>query len=179
MNALLVTTYLALQAAVIVWRYRLFRIDGRTPRGARVIEWITLACIVTNVGLLSARPPAPLSIDAIALSAAASAGALLAWARRTVRPRQLSAAFSPDLPTELIARGPYRFVRNPFYLAYLLGHAVPLVATRSPWAALGWVVMLLIYRHAALLEERKFLGSALADEYRRYAGQTGRFLPRW
>lgn len=178
MTALLVAAYLALQAAVIVLRYRLFRIDGSPPAGVRVIEWATLGCIVLGTVLTATRPSPWLPADLLACVCALGAAAVLAWACRTVRPRQLAAAFSPDLPTELIRRGPYRIVRNPFYMAYLLGHAVPALASRSPWAAVAWIAMATIYHHAAVLEERKFLSSTLADEFRSYANQTGRFWPR-
>jgi len=178
MTTLLLSLYLALQAAVIVLRHTQFRAADSKPAGVRVIEVSTVACIVFGVALVQYRDGGSILTDALACIAAVASAALLVWTCRTVRPQQFGVAFSPEIPSELVCRGPYRFVRNPFYLAYLLAHAVPVLASRSPWALLAWAGMALLYRHAALLEERKFLRSPLADEYTHYARGTGRFLPR-
>jgi protein-S-isoprenylcysteine O-methyltransferase Ste14 len=169
--------FIALQAAFIWARYAIFRVDGPTPTGARAIEVSTLSCIVFGVALVLRHQPDDRTFGALALVAATSSTAVFAWALRSVRPRQLSAAFSGDEPTELLRHGAFRYVRNPFYLAYLLAHAVPLLASRSLWGlVLAWMSGL--YVRATQVEERKFLASPLADEYRRYFQSTGRFVPR-
>ena len=177
-TALLILCFTGLQAAFIWARFEVFRIDGPAPPGVRVIEASTLLCIALGITLIASRIPGPALPDAAALGLAIGSAAMFSWALRSVRRRQLSAAFSSDMPAELLRSGAFGFVRNPFYLAYLLAHAVPLAASRSAWAVLPLAWMALLYGRAVRMEERKFLASPLAAEWGRYAQTTPRFLPR-
>jgi protein-S-isoprenylcysteine O-methyltransferase Ste14 len=170
--------YFALQCAFIWARFAIFRIQGAKPFGVRIIEISTLGCIAVGVALVLDRT-IRLEFDIAASLVGATSAAIFAWSLRSVSPLQLTAAFSDDVPVQLIRSGPYRYIRNPFYLAYLLAHGMPLLASGSAWGlvTLGWMVGL--YGCAALVEERKFLRSALAEDYRRYVRETGRFLPRF
>jgi protein-S-isoprenylcysteine O-methyltransferase Ste14 len=170
--------FVGLQAAFIWARYAVFRIAGPAAPGVRVIEVSTVSSMALGVWFIASREAGSVALDAAALALACASAALFSWAVHSVRRQQLSAAFSNDLPTELLLRGAFRFVRNPFYLAYLLAHAVPFAASRSAWALLPLVWMALLYRRAVRMEEHKFLASPLAAEWQRYAQVTGRFLPR-
>lgn len=178
MTTVLVLCFVGLQAAFIWARYAVFRIDGPTPRAVRLIEVSATVCLVGGAWLTARRAHGSPLLDALALMMALHAAALFAWAVASVRPRQLSAAFSPDAPVELLQHGPYAYVRNPFYLAYMLGFALPAVASRSIWGALLAAWMAVIYWRAVRMEEAKFLAGPLADDFQRYCERTGRFLPR-
>lgn len=177
-TVLLVLCFVGLQAGFIWARFTVFRIDGPAPRGVRVIEASTLLCITLGVWFIAARGAQPAVLGTAALAVACASAAMFTWALRSVRRRQLSAAFSNDTPAELLRSGAFGLVRNPFYLAYLLAHALPVVASFSAWALLPLAWMGLLYHRAVQLEERKFLSSTLAAEWRGYARRTGRFLPR-
>jgi protein-S-isoprenylcysteine O-methyltransferase Ste14 len=86
--------------------------------------------------------------------------------------------FSGDVPQHLVERGPYRRVRNPFYVSYFLCYLAGLAGTASWPLAVPFVVLLAAFTGAARHEERKFLASPLAAEYRAYMRRAGRFLPR-
>ena len=116
-------------------------------------------------------------LDLLAVACAVLSGAVFAWGVATIRCGRLTAAFSDDIPAELITSGPFRFVRNPFYVSYLLAYLQAVLASQSPWSMLPLLGMWCIYRRAAELEEQKFERSHLAKTYRRYAVFTGRFLP--
>jgi protein-S-isoprenylcysteine O-methyltransferase Ste14 len=164
--------------ALFIWaRYAVFRIDGRTPRGARLIEVAAVASLLTGLVLIGLRDGADVVFDPVAVAAAGLSGGLFAWGVVTVKRNRLTAAFSDDSPAELITAGPFRWVRNPFYLSYLLAYLHAALASRSPWALLPLGLMAGIYGTAAVLEERKFARSPLADTYRAYARRTGRFVP--
>ena len=93
------------------------------------------------------------------------------------RARPLTLAFAADVPTFLQRRGPYKFVRHPFYLSYLLFWLGTALASRSE---LHWImpaIMLPLYVEAARREEKKFIGSSLASAYNDYREQTGMLLP--
>lgn len=92
--------------------------------------------------------------------------------------RPPSAVFSPDRPSRLVHWGPYRYIRHPFYSAYLLTWTAGVIGTGRLWLAPSVLLMGWIYVRAANMEEKKFALSALSDEYQRYADQTGMFFPK-
>lgn len=99
------------------------------------------------------------------------------WAIKTVKRQRLSLAFSEDSPEELIVQGPYRWVRHPFYSAYVSSYlASALAAGFNPYGIL-FVGLLGFYIWSALYEENKFAKSSLRPAYERYCARTGRFTP--
>ena len=103
--------------------------------------------------------------------------ALFWWAINTSLRQPLSAVFSPDLPTHLVANGPYRMIRHPLYCSYLMCWLAGWVATGRMWLAPTVVVMLVIYVFAAAEEEKKFMRSSLAEAYQQYRARTGLIFP--
>jgi protein-S-isoprenylcysteine O-methyltransferase Ste14 len=99
------------------------------------------------------------------------------WAIKTSHSTPLSAAFSPDLPTHLVANGPYRVIRHPLYCSYLICWLAGWVVTARLWLAPTVAVMVVIYLIAAAQEEQKFMRSQLADAYRQYRSRTALIVP--
>lgn len=95
-------------------------------------------------------------------------------ARRT---RLQRAFIDYPMPDRLITDGPYRFVRHPFYLGYIVGALAAPVAINSIVLSLLAAAMISITLLAAFREERVWLKSAKADAYREYRRKTGMFLP--
>ena len=83
-----------------------------------------------------------------------------------------------DTPEHIVTHGAYRYVRHPFYSAFLLGLLgvalhVPHAATLMVFAyALG------ILRWTAVKEEGRLLKSSFGDAYGDYLAHTGRFVPK-
>ncbi len=100
------------------------------------------------------------------------------WAVAVNRQRPLSWAYSTDTPLHLQVAGPYRFVRHPFYLAYLLTFVGGALATANGWLLLTVVAMGLGAIRAARMEEAKFESSPLAADYLEYRLRAGMFWPR-
>ncbi len=105
-----------------------------------------------------------------------SAGLYL-WAARTTWQRRLSLAFSGDQPAHLVTSGPYRWVRHPFYSAYLLYWCAGVVAAKEPWLIPTVGLMAGAFFLAARGEEAKFAATDLAADYARYQRRVGMFLP--
>lgn len=116
------------------------------------------------------------------------------WAQYTMKTHsRLTAAFSDDEPTFLITTGPWAFVRNPLYSAYLAsllagfivtsssnhpdhGHAF-LVSHAGGIALAALLVVFSIYYQAIREEEAKFDSSKLRSKYDAYKKRVWRFLP--
>jgi protein-S-isoprenylcysteine O-methyltransferase Ste14 len=99
------------------------------------------------------------------------------WAVAAHGATRPSAAFAVDPPETLTVRGPYRLVRHPFYLAYVLAFAGGAALTETPWV---WVVpawLAIMYIAAARQEERLILASPLGRAYGEYMERIGGFVP--
>ena len=93
------------------------------------------------------------------------------------RTRLQRAFIDHPLPDRLITDGPFRLVRHPFYLGYIIGALAPAVAIDHIAIVLVSVLMIAITVAAAFREERVWLASPRADAYREYQRRTGMFLP--
>jgi protein-S-isoprenylcysteine O-methyltransferase Ste14 len=154
-----------------------FRSVERTPLGLRIIQVAgAIFAAVHAVALITNAIGGPSAVVGLMLYAA-SVGLFwrCVWINRFA---PLSLAFSHDAPDHLVTAGPYRLVRHPFYLAYLLAWTAGVIATTQPLLLPSLVFMAVLYRAAATIEERKFLTSSFAGEYRAYQARTGMFIPR-
>ncbi len=77
----------------------------------------------------------------------------------------------------LVTRGPYRWVRHPFYLAAALAFVANSLVTANWFLALtgGIAFGLLVLR--TRIEEEKLI-ERFGEDYKEYMKRTGRFLPR-
>ena len=99
------------------------------------------------------------------------------WSVATTRVQPLTLAFALDAPAYVQVRGPYAYVRHPFYSSYVMFWLATAVAERN---LLGWTILLVMtvsYSKAAKREERKFASSSLAATYNDYRGRTGMLIP--
>jgi len=81
------------------------------------------------------------------------------------------------LPDRLITDGPYRWVRHPFGAGYLLGALAAPIAIADLRMYLIAIPLITATVLAAAREERVWLSSPRADEYREYRRKTGMFIP--
>ncbi len=130
---------------------------------------------VMALGYRAALPVANAVAGAIVMALAL---ALYEWARRTIRDRRFHIAWSSDVPEELCAQGPYRFVRHPLYLSYILAFAALPVALPRLGTLGIFLLNLALFTHAARHDESVIARSHLAEEYEAYRARAGMFLPR-
>jgi protein-S-isoprenylcysteine O-methyltransferase Ste14 len=74
--------------------------------------------------------------------------------------------------------GPYRYVRNPVYVANVLILAGLALAAELPYLAPILAVWAVLVYHLAVLFEEKRLEHRYGDEYGAYCAQVPRWLPR-
>lgn len=153
-----------------------FARDGSGPPGAWILSLLSVENFVLFLfrlgrGLIS--PAWPLAAVLLAISVA-----IWTWTLRKTRRAPPSLAFALDAPQRLYTDGPYRWVRHPFYAAYMTCWVATALGT-SGWV--GWIATATIgsaYWIAARQEERKFERSPLAREYTEYRSRTGMFAPK-
>ena len=81
------------------------------------------------------------------------------------------------VPETLCEEGPYRYIRHPIYLSYVLAFLAVLVALPHWITALTFLFNLALFVCSARSDERGIAGSALAADYAAYRKRTGMFLP--
>ena len=83
-----------------------------------------------------------------------------------------------NAPRQIVTFGPYRFVRHPFYVSFILLTLGAAFVTRDMITMAAFPLGLLTLDWTVRNEERKLLASPLGEEYGAYRARTGRFLPR-
>lgn len=106
-----------------------------------------------------------------------SVAVMLASIEASDRTRLQRSFVDHPLPDKLITHGPYRLVRHPFYLSYIIGALAPAVAMPNPLVIVITVLMIALVVTAAFREERIWLASGKAEAYAEYRRRTGMFIP--
>jgi protein-S-isoprenylcysteine O-methyltransferase Ste14 len=148
-----------------------------TLRPAAFVLWASVFAYMVNPPWMtwsSVALPGALRWSGVAIWALAIA--LLIWTLRSLGPNLTDTVVTRRAAT-LVRTGPYRWVRHPFYDAMtLLILAMSLVAANWFVLLCGIVVVTLMVVRTRIEEQK--LVDRFGDDYRRYMGDTGRFLPR-
>jgi protein-S-isoprenylcysteine O-methyltransferase Ste14 len=97
------------------------------------------------------------------------------WGVRTLR--VAGTTIRPDKPTaKLVADGPFRFSRNPLYLALSLMYAGFAIMANSPWALLLLFPVILIMSRFVIRREEEYLARAFGEEYEHYQMNVRRWI---
>ena len=101
--------------------------------------------------------------------------ALFVWAIATMT--RGGSNVPTNLPTTTIVdTGPYRFTRNPIYLAMVLGLIGLAIAFNTLWLLLVAVPFALVIRYGVIAREEAYLERKFGDVYRRYRSGVRRWL---
>jgi protein-S-isoprenylcysteine O-methyltransferase Ste14 len=100
---------------------------------------------------------------------------LTAWAMVSFR-RMRTSVIPVQPASALVMLGPYRFSRNPMYLAMTLLYLGVAVWARALWPLLFLPVILVIMQKAVIGREEAYLTRRFGDEYRRYLAQVRRWI---
>jgi protein-S-isoprenylcysteine O-methyltransferase Ste14 len=84
-----------------------------------------------------------------------------------------------DPPRHLVARGLYRFVRNPMYLSVTLIVLGEVLLTRSVALFVYWVVWFACVNAFVMGYEEPALRRQFGRSYEEYRTAVGRWIPRW
>jgi len=136
---------------------------------------VLLGCLLSWIvpigpGLGSANPRALAARGALALVGPAL-GAL-----SVSQFRQAGTSVIPGEPsTVLLESGPYRFTRNPIYIAFVILYFGLAVMLTSAWMLLLLIPVLIILQRGVVEREEAYLQSKFGEAYRKYQAR----VPRW
>ena len=158
----------------------------RWQEGRLILFTLRPIGIATMLGLLAyminpewmawSSMPLPAWLRSAGVALGLFAGALLVWTLRNLG-KNLTDTVVTRREHTLVMKGPYRFVRHPFYDAVASAVvANSLVAANWFLLAGGILTVALIVLRTGREEER--LLARFGDSYRAYMARTGRFLPK-
>ncbi len=78
--------------------------------------------------------------------------------------------------TAIVASGPFRFSRNPLYLALALFHAGIAIAAGNVWALAMLAPALVVIRYGVIAREERYLERKFGEEYLAYKASVRRWL---
>lgn len=78
--------------------------------------------------------------------------------------------------TAVVDNGPYRFTRNPMYLAMVLAYLGIALLLNSMWALLLLPIVLLIVDRFVIRREERYLAAKFGDSYRQYCSRVRRWF---
>ena len=104
-----------------------------------------------------------------------SGAALFVWAIMTMR-RAGTHLETVRPTTTIVAEGPYRFSRNPIYLAMMIGLVGLAIGFNNGWILVALIAFYLIIRYGVVAREEAYLTRKFGDVYRGYQSQVRRWL---
>ncbi|SHG79554.1 methyltransferase family protein [Marivita hallyeonensis] len=150
-------------------------VSDKYPMGMYIISSLSLFGIFTfllHAFLWDLRfTGAPLVIMFLAF-------ALFIWAAKHSK-KKLSLAFDEKRDTDgIITTGPWRYMRHPFYVSYVIFWLACALGTAHPTSLVVFATLLFIYGYSAVREEGALKRGRYADEYLKYQQSVGFVLPK-
>jgi len=123
--------------------------------------------------------PLPITEWAVALPAglalSVAAVVLARWGRRTMQAAGTN--INPGLPaTTVVTAGPFRYSRNPLYIALTLLYLGLTLAVNTWWGIVLLAPLLIAMHVGVVLREERYLDRKFGDSYRDYRSRVRRYV---
>ena len=121
--------------------------------------------------------PLPAWLRWLGVAIALTGFALLQWSQQSLGKNWSD---SPLLlkGQEMIASGPYRWIRHPIYAAFLLILGSPLLISANWFVGGMWIGMTGLDVASRVRAEEAMMVGQFGEQYHAYVQRTGRLLPR-
>ncbi len=123
-----------------------------------------------------AVPAAGQSLDALSGWGLIDAGVLLMLWAGLLMLRRRTTVNPYGTPRRLLAYGPFRFSRNPIYLADTLIYGGVALLWGSLWPWLLLPALIVVMQRGVIGHEERLLGELFGEEYRDYCRRVRRWL---
>jgi len=118
---------------------------------------------------------APATISPIGFAILAVGALLAVWGRRTMEGAGTN--LDPRLPVRsLVVSGPFRFSRNPLYVARTLLYVGLALMMNTAWPLLALLPALVIVHYGVIRREEQHLTTRFGAAYAQYQAQVRRWL---
>ena len=97
------------------------------------------------------------------------------WFLRTIRDAEVPLRTDKPVP-RLTTEGPFRYTRNPSYLALAMIYAGIAVLRNSPWAILLLPLVLVVIQREVIGREERYLERTFGQQYLDYKGRVRRWV---
>jgi len=136
--------------------------------GFLVLAWVLDRVVPLPVGI-------PESTRSLGVLLVPPSLALMIWGRQTMV--RAGTNVRPSRPsTALVTGGPFRFSRNPLYVAVTALYLACAWMTRVEWALVLVIPLALIVHYGIVRREERYLEQKFGDDYRAYCTQTRRWF---
>lgn len=137
------------------------------------VALLLLGLLLEELVPLPRLPRTPSRLVAAALLT--SGGGLLVWSLWLfLRARTSPLPMRPT--TALVGSGPYRWTRNPMYLAMLLVYLGAALLFDVTWALVLSPALVALVNRLVIAREERYLEAKFGEEYRRYKARVGRWV---
>jgi len=137
---------------------------------------IAAAMLTGRIAALAPIPsPHPMMMPAAGLAIGLLAVTLDIWAVRTLMERQ-TPVIDSACARHLVTCGPFRFSRNPIYLAYTLFTVALGLISGNSWFFLAALISVTATRLVAIPSEERHLEARFGFDYERYCKRTRRWI---
>jgi protein-S-isoprenylcysteine O-methyltransferase Ste14 len=148
-----------------------------TLRLAGLVLWGgVIAYMISPAWMAWASVPMPAAVRWGGVALSVVTAGLLVWTLRSLGKNLTDTVVTRQAHT-LVERGPYRWVRHPFYdcmFLFMLGTSLMMA---NAFVLVAGLVVFAILAARSQTEEQKLL-ERFGEPYRAYQTRTGRFLPR-
>ncbi len=137
------------------------------------LAFLIVGLILSAIFPIDLLPIAPRLIIGVALVAIGLFIASRAF-RVMVRARTPIDPFEPT--SAIVSDGPYRFSRNPIYLALAVIYLGISLAANAIWAIVLWPVLLIAVTYLIIVREEKYLARKFGEVYTQYKSKVRRWI---
>ena len=141
-----------------------------------IVVWLPLY-LLSSTGEL--RRPTWDALSILGLIPAAFAFAIFVWCTYDFMKHGRGTPNPLDPPKVVVARGPYRRVRNPMYVSVMFIIAFEALLFRSSTLLVYLVMVLVCFHLFVVLYEEPALVRSFGASYENYRREVPRWLPRW
>lgn len=176
-TALLFIVYTYVILSLIWARFTFFKIKSPNSRFSALLYDPVVAAHIGTTYYYMLTIYSPSSIGTAILASAFYIGALLLFWWGIITSKDLNYAFG-NFSGRIIISGPFRFVRHPFYLSYILIWSTSTFLFNSLVLWITLIYLVAFYLSSARNEEKAILNSESASAYSSYCKETSMFIPR-